>query len=142
MSSSLFMSATKPATWPSAASSVGSSASIFAWLVEENATFAPSARKPLTMAVPMPPVPPVTNTTLSFSLRSIDYPPYFSGAAGIVLSVARALSLECVSKSREMQFRVDLTAFQGAFPQAYWLQVKEKQHRNAVKYAENALQGF
>ena len=25
--------------------------------------------------------------------------------------------LECVSKCREMQFRVDLTAFQGAFPQ-------------------------
>jgi hypothetical protein len=41
-----------------------------------------------------------------------------------------------------MQFRVDLTAFQGGFPQAYWLQVKEKQHRNAVKDTENALQAF
>ena len=28
--------------------------------------------------------------------------------------------LECVSKSQEMQFRVDLTAFQGDFPQVYW----------------------
>ena len=26
--------------------------------------------------------------------------------------------LECVSKCREMQFRADLTAFQGDFPQA------------------------
>ena len=43
-------------------------------LVEENATLAPSARKPLTIAVPIPPVPPVTNTTLSFSLRSIFTP--------------------------------------------------------------------
>jgi len=41
-----------------------------------------------------------------------------------------------------MQFRVDLTAFQGGFPKAYWLQVEEKQHRNAVKTAENALRGF
>ena len=29
-------------------------------------------------------------------------------------------ALECVSKCREMQFRVDLTAFQGDFPQVYW----------------------
>ena len=28
------------------------------------------------------------------------------------------LFLECVSKYQEMQFRVDLTAFQGDFPQA------------------------
>ena len=28
------------------------------------------------------------------------------------------LILECVSKGREMQFRVDLPAFQGDFPQA------------------------
>ena len=28
--------------------------------------------------------------------------------------------LECVSKCREMQFRVDLPAFQGDFPQVYW----------------------
>ncbi len=27
-------------------------------------------------------------------------------------------SLECVSKCEEMQFRVDLAAFQGDFPQA------------------------
>ena len=37
---------------------------------------------------------------------------------------------------------MDLGAFQGAFPQAYWLQVKEKQRRNAVKDAEIALQAF
>jgi len=37
---------------------------------------------------------------------------------------------------------VVLAAFQGDFPKAYWLQVEEKQHRNAVKNAENALQGF
>ena len=30
----------------------------------------------------------------------------------------RERSLECVSKCREMQFRVDLPAFQGDFPQA------------------------
>ena len=39
-----------------------------------------------------------------------DYPddyPYLS-----------CLILECVSKCREMQFRVDLPAFQGDFPQA------------------------
>ena len=29
-------------------------------------------------------------------------------------------ALECVSKCREMQFRVDLPAFQGDFPQVYW----------------------
>jgi len=46
--------------------------------------------------------------------------------------------LECVSKMRNVQFRVDWAAFQGDFPQAYWLQVKEKQHRNAVQDAENA----
>ena len=39
-----------------------------------------------------------------------------------------------------MQFRVDLTAFQGAFPQAYWLQVKEKQRRNAVIDAVTATE--
>ena len=34
----------------------------------------------------------------------------------VILSAAKDLShLECVSKSWEMQFRVDLTAFQGAF---------------------------
>ena len=30
----------------------------------------------------------------------------------------KAALLECVSKCREMQFRVDLPAFQGDFPQA------------------------
>ena len=50
--------------------------------------------------------------------------------------------LECVSKYREMQFRADLAAFQGDFPKAYWLQVEEKQHRNAALDAENALQAF
>ena len=29
-------------------------------------------------------------------------------------------ALGCVSKCWEMQFRVDLTAFQGGFPQVYW----------------------
>ena len=32
--------------------------------------------------------------------------------------MAYEVSLECVSKCREMQFRVDLPAFQGDFPQA------------------------
>ena len=50
--------------------------------------------------------------------------------------------LECVSKCREMQFRTDQAAFQGAFPKAYWVQVKEKQHRNAALDVENALQAF
>ncbi len=49
------------------------------------------------------------------------------------------ISLECVSKCREMQFRVDLLAFQGDFPQACWQQVKG---RNAGKDAEIALQAF
>jgi hypothetical protein len=35
-----------------------------------------------------------------------------------------------------------LAAFQGGFPQVYWLQIKEKQRRNAAKSAENALRGF
>ncbi len=34
------------------------------------------------------------------------------------------ISLECVSKCREMQFRGHQVAFQGEKPQAYWLQVK------------------
>ena len=50
--------------------------------------------------------------------------------------------LECVSKCREMQFRVDLAAFQGDFPQACWRQVKGNQRRNAGKDAENALPAF
>lgn len=53
-----------------------------------------------------------------------------------------AMSLGCVSKSQGMQFRAKLAAFQGDFPQAYWLQVKGKQHRKAAKSAENALRGF
>jgi hypothetical protein len=40
--------------------------------------------------------------------------------------------LECVSKCREMQFRGHQVAFQGEKPQAYWLQVKVFQHRNAA----------
>ena len=40
--------------------------------------------------------------------------------------------LECVSKCREMQFRGHRAAFQGEKPQAYWLQVKVFQHRNAA----------
>jgi hypothetical protein len=42
------------------------------------------------------------------------------------------ISLECVSKCREMQFRGHQVAFQGEKPQAYWLQVKVIQHRNAA----------
>jgi hypothetical protein len=42
------------------------------------------------------------------------------------------LILECVSKCREMQFRGHRAAFQGEKPQAYWLQVKVFQHRNAA----------
>jgi len=41
-----------------------------------------------------------------------------------------------------MQFRADLTAFQGDSPQACWRQVKGNQRRNAGKEAENALQAF
>ena len=40
--------------------------------------------------------------------------------------------LECVSKVEDVQFRGYQAAFQGAFPKAYWLQVEEKQHRNAA----------
>ena len=50
--------------------------------------------------------------------------------------------LECVSKCSKMQFRVDLPAFQGDFPQACWRQVKEIQHRNTGEDAEIALQAF
>ena len=39
------------------------------------------------------------------------------GAHGIVYQTAPDM-LECVSKCRKMQFRVDLPAFQGDFPQA------------------------
>ena len=52
------------------------------------------------------------------------------------------IKLECVSKCREMQFRAYQAAIQGDFPQAYWLQVKEKQRRSAALDAENALQAF
>jgi hypothetical protein len=41
-----------------------------------------------------------------------------------------------------MQFRVDLPAFQGDFPQACWRQVKGNQRRNAGKDAVIALQAF
>ena len=37
---------------------------------------------------------------------------------------------------------MDQAAFQGEKPQAYWLQVKVFQHRNAAIDAKNALQGF
>ena len=50
--------------------------------------------------------------------------------------------LECVSKVRDVQFRAYQAAFQGDFPKAYWLQVEEKQHRNAALDAENACSGF
>ena len=48
--------------------------------------------------------------------------------------------LKCVSKCRKMQFRVDLPAFQGDFPQPCWRQVKENQHRNAGKDAVTATE--
>ena len=57
----------------------------------------------------------------------------YDGSSKFCILDATYEELECVSKTREMQFRVDLAAFQGAFPQAYWLQVNEKQHRNAVE---------
>ncbi len=41
-----------------------------------------------------------------------------------------------------MQFRVDLLAFQGDFPQACWRQVKGNQRRNAGKDAVIALQAL
>ena len=37
---------------------------------------------------------------------------------GIIYICASGFRLECVSKCREMQFRADLAAFQGDFPQA------------------------
>ena len=56
--------------------------------------------------------------------------------------VQRLEALECVSKVEDVQFRAYQAAFQGGFPKAYWLQVEEKQHRNAVLDAENACSGF
>ena len=47
-------------------------------------------------------------------------------------AAAFPVPLECVSKCREMQFRGHQVAFQGEKPQAYWLQVKVFQHRNAA----------
>ena len=55
---------------------------------------------------------------------------------------AKVVLLECVSKVRDVQFRAYQAAFQGDFPKAYWLQVEEKQHRNAALDAENACSGF
>ena len=46
--------------------------------------------------------------------------------------------LGCVSKVQDVQFRADLTAFQGDFPQACWRQVKGNQRRNAGKGAVTA----
>ena len=54
----------------------------------------------------------------------------------------RPSSQECVSQIPGVQFRVDWVAFQGAFPQAYWMQVKGKQRGNAAKGTENALRGL
>ena len=61
---------------------------------------------------------------------------------GVVGKGETGPGLECVSKVEEMQFRVGLAAFQGAFSQVCWRQTKEKQHRNAAKDAENACSGF
>ena len=60
----------------------------------------------------------------------------------ISTTIPHSSFLGCVSKSQEMQFRVDLPSFQGDFPQACWRQVKGNKRRNAGKDAENALQGF
>ena len=46
--------------------------------------------------------------------------------------------LECVSKMRDVQFRVDWAAFQGDFPQACWRPVKGNQRTNAGKGAVTA----
>ena len=54
----------------------------------------------------------------------------------------RGGKLECVTKMRDVQFRVDWAAYQGDFPQACWRQVKGNQRRNAGKDAVTALQAF
>jgi hypothetical protein len=49
--------------------------------------------------------------------RHIDAPAAVLFGAAQSLQIAVEWRLECVSKCREMQFRVDLPAFQGDFPQ-------------------------